>query len=308
MNLILSDQTVTVNSKTIPKLYGGFGAGQPAILAKQVAEIHGYTVKQINQLVYKNLDWFDECIDYLDLKSIRTDGYPGVISNYPSEETPICGDNPKPSGIISKDPLKFLVKSGLYPNSQAVGGAKYIYLFSQQGYAMLCKLLKSDLAKQIYKQMVREYFRMASFPVVLAEQKVALEIAQTFGLQGNQAILFANRLIKDRYGLDILEIGGQPALISEIQEIHLTPTAIGKMFGVSPQKVNKLIEKSGLQESFRDAKNKKCWKPTKKGKEFSVLKDTSKKHKDGRPIQQLMWLESVISVLRGSEKQSEFSF
>jgi len=67
-------------------------------------------------------------------------------------------------------------KSGIYPNSQALGGAKYIYLFSQQGYTLLCKLLRSDLARQIYKQMVREYFRMASIPVLFAEQKVALEI------------------------------------------------------------------------------------------------------------------------------------
>ena len=53
------------------------------------------------------------------------------------------------------------------------------------------------------------------------------------------------------------------------------------MLGLSAQKANGLLEKSGLQESFRDAKNKKCWKPTEKGRAFAVLTDTNKKHSDG---------------------------
>lgn len=158
MNLILSRETVTVNGKSIPKIYGGFGVGQPVILAKQVAEIHEYEVREINQLVNKNLDWFDEGIDYLDLKPFISNTYPGVISNDPSE---------------------FLIKSGFYPNSQAIGGAKYIYLFSQQGYAMLCKLLKSELAKTIYKQMIREYFQ-------LLENKQESEMSRTIEGQTNR--------------------------------------------------------------------------------------------------------------------------
>ncbi|MFK5970727.1 MAG: hypothetical protein QM487_11500 [Candidatus Marithrix sp.] len=63
------------------------------------------------------------------------------------------------------------------------------------------------------------------------------------------------------------------------------------------------MEKEGFQESFRDAKNKKCWRPTENGRPFIVLKDTSKKHKDGRPIQQMMWLESVISILEEPQGQ-----
>lgn len=79
MKLILSDQSVSINGKTIPKLFGGFGAGQPAILTKQVAIIHDYEVREINQLVNKNLDWFDEGIDYIDLKPIISNTCPGII-------------------------------------------------------------------------------------------------------------------------------------------------------------------------------------------------------------------------------------
>jgi hypothetical protein len=94
MNLILSHESVSVNGKSIPKVYGGFGAGQASILAKQVAEIHGYEVKRINELMNNNLDWFDEGIDYLDLKPFIAKAYSGVVSNDPSE---------------------FLIKSGFYP-------------------------------------------------------------------------------------------------------------------------------------------------------------------------------------------------
>ncbi|MEK7482772.1 MAG: ORF6N domain-containing protein [Planctomycetota bacterium] len=63
MNLTLSNEKVLVNGKSIPKIYGGFGNNQPSILAKQVAEIHDYEVKRINELVNNNLDWFDEGTD-----------------------------------------------------------------------------------------------------------------------------------------------------------------------------------------------------------------------------------------------------
>jgi very-short-patch-repair endonuclease len=131
MQLILSEQTVTINGKPIPKVYGGFGNNQPSILAKQIADLHDYKLKEINQIINNNLNWFDEGIDFIDLKSV-------VIQDDQSVKDCL---------------IKFYTQKGLNRSS-------CIYLFSQQGYAMLCKLLKSDLAKQIYKQMVREYFRM----------------------------------------------------------------------------------------------------------------------------------------------------
>jgi len=167
MELILGKENITINGKTIPKIYGGFGDRQPALLVRQIAKIHCYEVKKLNQLINKNLDWFDKGIDYIDLKPAISKDSPGVISNDPSE---------------------FLITSGMYSSTQAIGGAKYIYLFSRQGYAMLCKLLKSDLAKQIYKQMIREYFQMVEVgspgtsPMVLEKlvqmEKWMLEIKQ----------------------------------------------------------------------------------------------------------------------------------
>lgn len=149
MNLMLSNEHIVVNSKSIPKIYGGFGNNQPSILAKQIANLHGYKLKEINQIVNNNLDWFDEGFDFIDLKSV-------VILN---------------DHGIKELLLNFYSQEGL---NRSVS----IFLFSQQGYAMLCKLLKSDLAKQIYKQMVRQYFLMAESQPEISNGKLTQMASQ----------------------------------------------------------------------------------------------------------------------------------
>jgi len=167
MNLVLSSEEVVIEGKIIPKIYGGFGPNQPSILAKQIAEIHGYQLKDINKLIYNNLDWFDEGIDFIDLKSVVIPNNHGFIETL----------------------LHFYTQEG-------INRSRYIFLLSQQGYAMLCKLLKSNLARQIYKQMVREYFRMQEMqkqiiflPDLIGTAKQAKELAETIGLVGNQRFL-----------------------------------------------------------------------------------------------------------------------
>jgi hypothetical protein len=133
-NIRLSKEVVTINGHPVKKIYGGFGDHQPCILAKQVAELHGQKLKRINELVNNNMDWFDEGIDYVDLKS------QGVL---------------KEQDQLVDFLLNFYSQEGL-------NRSVHIYLFSQQGYALLCKLLKSDLAKQVYKTVIREYFVLKS--------------------------------------------------------------------------------------------------------------------------------------------------
>jgi len=128
--LTLSGELVFIEGHPVEKIHGGFGDSQPCILAKQVAELHNYDLGEINRIVNRNAGWFEDGIDIIDL---------AMVSNH-SQKTTV-----------------FLLN---FYSRDALNASKYIYLFSQQGYALLCKLLKSDLAKQIYKQMVREYFGM----------------------------------------------------------------------------------------------------------------------------------------------------
>jgi len=132
-----------------------------------------------------------------------------------------------------------------------------------------------------------------SFIKPAQEFKASLSIAKAILPDHNQAVLSANRAVKNILGYDVLETYGITHLIAEQQEIHLTASDLGKQFGMSGQKMNKLLEELELQESYRDHKNRNQWRPTEKGKPHVILKDTGKKHSDGTPVTQRFFLESI---------------
>ena len=111
----------------IPVIEGGFGEGQKVILAKTIAEILGVELKEINRLINNNIEEFEEGIDIVDLKN-------SVITNHP------------------------LLELGF--NKQKIANSKNIYLLSEQGYVALVMLMRTDKAKEIRKQLRREYFSM----------------------------------------------------------------------------------------------------------------------------------------------------
>lgn len=144
-----------------------------------------------------------------------------------------------------------------------------------------------------------------SFVKVAKEFKAAASMAKTAGLTGNQAILSANMATFKITGYDCLDILGTPKLICEKQEIHLTASDLGKLLNnMSAQQTNKLLQSQGLISSWRDHKNQQHWKPTEKGKPYTVLKDVGKSHGDGTPVQQLMYLESILDALEPEKMTS----
>ena len=113
--------------KEIPVIEGGFGEGQKVMLAKTIAEIHEKEVKEINKLINDNIGEFKFGIDILDLKG--DEGFK-VISN------------------------------NLKLSSKFASNSKNIYLLSEQGYFALVQLMRTEKAKEIRKQLRREYFKM----------------------------------------------------------------------------------------------------------------------------------------------------
>ena len=113
--------------KEIPVIEGGFGEGQKVILAKTIAEIHEKEVKDINKLINDNIKEFKFGIDILDLKG--------------NEDLKVITDNLKLS-------------------SKFVSNSKNIYLLSEQGYFALVQLMRTEKAKEIRKELRREYFKM----------------------------------------------------------------------------------------------------------------------------------------------------
>ena len=113
--------------KEIPVIEGGFGEGQKVILAKTIAEIHEKEVKDINKLINDNIKEFKFGIDILDLKG--------------NEDLKVITNNLKLS-------------------SKFVSNSKNIYLLSEQGYFALVQLMRTEKAKEIRKELRREYFKM----------------------------------------------------------------------------------------------------------------------------------------------------
>lgn len=125
----------------------------------------------------------------------------------------------------------------------------------------------------------------------------AKRIAESFGLEGNQALLSANNMVRSAIGVDLMEMAGVKRLENESQEMNCTPTQLGAKFGMSAASMNKLLADCGLQQSVQYKPGKKRWEVLPDGKLFAVITDTGKKHSDGVPIQQIVWKESVLELL-----------
>jgi len=125
-NLILNG-TITIDNMKFQSISGGFGPGKKAILAKDIAGIHGRELKEINKSIARNLNHFTDGVDYIDLKGKEIVGH--LITN----------------NIMT---------------AMEVGKAEHIWLLSQRGYAKLIKVLEDDTAWAQYDILLDNYFHM----------------------------------------------------------------------------------------------------------------------------------------------------
>lgn len=135
-------------------------------------------------------------------------------------------------------------------------------------------------------------------PVAADNFDAAKRIAESLGLEGNQAILSANSMVRSAIGIDLMEMAGVKRLVNEAQELNYTPTELGAKFGMSAASMNKLLAQCELQHHVTYKPGKKRWEVTPEGKEYAVITDTGKKHSDGKPVQQILWKESVVKTLK----------
>ena len=125
------------------------------------------------------------------------------------------------------------------------------------------------------------------------------EAAKLFGLEGNQALLKADKSLKKDYGdsfITRLEI----ELKSPDNEALLIATEIGKRLNppVSAKQVNLLLANMKLQEKVEYRAGKFEWRLTDRGKAYGSYLDTGKVHSNGTPIQQIKWKESIFPLVQ----------
>ena len=124
-------------------------------------------------------------------------------------------------------------------------------------------------------------------------------LARAFGLEGNQALLKADKAIKKLHNISpmaLLEI----ELKSPDNEALLIATEIGKKLDppISAKNVNLHLAAMGFQERVEYRTGKFEWRLTEKGKAYGSYLDTGKVHSNGTPIQQIKWKESIFPLIQ----------
>lgn len=201
---------------------GGFGEGKKAMLAKDVALIHGQPVGNINRIVNNNRKWFEDGVDVIDLLNASD-----AFRNFAKEQ-----------GLITSNRVQ------------------NIYLFSERGYSMLVKFMSDEKATQIYKQLLNNYFNMR---VAIKENKPSLVTQERLKImKDNSATRRANMLYKIAMATDsnsskqqllaraAKEITGEMT-IPIMKEKEYSAGDIAKKLGTTATMVGKTANRLGLK-------------------------------------------------------------
>lgn len=111
------------------------------------------------------------------------------------------------------------------------------------------------------------------------------------GIKDNQMALALDKVAKHYIGRSLLAMSGIELVAPNKCQL-LTPTEIGKHFGLSGRKINSLLCKEGYQK--KEGKN---YEPLEFGEPFAVMLDTGKAHSDGTPIRQLKWESTILDEI-----------
>ncbi|QEZ67747.1 hypothetical protein D4A35_01905 [Paraclostridium bifermentans] len=144
----------------VPVIEGGFGSNQKVMLSKTIAEIHDTEVKHINELINSNIDEFEEGVDIIDLKVVDTIDY-----------------NLENLGM----------------NKMQISKSQNIYLLSEQGYMTLVMLMRTNKAKEIRKQIRKQYFAMRE--IINSDEDLKKELAYKLMVGGIGSIEAHKQLV-----------------------------------------------------------------------------------------------------------------
>jgi hypothetical protein len=126
MNELIIKGIKNIEGMKFHDIEGGFGKGKKAVLVKEISEIHGRDLKDINRNINNNIKRFRNGVDILDLKNGDFDS--------PLQEL----------GFSKRD----------------ISISNNIYLLSERGYSKLLKILEDDVAWEQYEKLVDGYFNM----------------------------------------------------------------------------------------------------------------------------------------------------
>ena len=141
----------------IPIVEGGFGENKKCILVNTVAEIHSARIDKINEMISNNIDEFEIGVDIIDL---------------------MANDNS----------LNLAKGLGFITNNRQ----KHCYLLSEQGYMLLVGFMKTEKAKEIRKNLRREYFAMRE--VINSNEQLKAQLLLEIYNGGQNAVVASKQL------------------------------------------------------------------------------------------------------------------
>lgn len=227
MNELKVNGTQDFMGKEIPIVEGGFGEGKKCMLAKTISEIHETRLLDVNAKINEHLDEFEIGVDLLDLKNSNENLVPLL------------------NGIYTK---------------QSIANSKNIYLLSEQGYMLLVGFMKTEKAKEIRKQLRREYFAMRE--VINSDEQLKAKLLLDIYNGGQEGIVASKELAKLEKKPLLEKIEKDKPKVNYFDDFMnsnglYTSTQVAKLFKFkSAQQFNKT-----LNENRIIFKQGKCWFP-----------------------------------------------
>lgn len=202
---------------------GGFGKDKKAMLVKDIAKIHGTTVKRVNELINRNRKRFKDGVDLIDLLS-----------------------NEK--FVVVLNDLGF--------NQNSINRSSNIYLLSERGYSKLLKILEDDKAWEVYDQLVDNYFNMRESiknnqPSLLAGKRLSIMEKNAATRKANLLYKLAMATKSDTSQQTLLadatkELTGEMT-IPAMQQKEYSAGEVGQKLGISGNMVGRIAKRIGIK-------------------------------------------------------------
>ena len=228
MNKLKINGTQDFMGKEIPIIEGGFGEGKKVVLAKTISEIHKTELSEINRKINEHIDEFETGVDLLDLKG---------------------------NSVFEME----ILHNGLYTQN-ALNRAKNIYLLSEQGYMLLVGFMKTEKAKEIRKQLRREYFTMRE--VINSDEQLKAKLLLDIYNGGQEGVVASKQLAELEKKPLLEKIEKDKPKVNYFDDFMnsnglYTSTQVAKLFKFkSAQQFNKVLNENRI--IFKQGKN---WLP-----------------------------------------------
>jgi len=220
--LITLNGLIEVEGMRFHDIEGGFGIGKKAMLAKDIAEIHGMKPMHINENINRHRGRFKDGVHIVDLLGIGMDD----------------------TKIMELGFARQAINS--YRGLKAKGLQSGIYMLSERGYAILLKILEDEVAWEQYEKLVDGYFNLRATSNA--------PVPQTFA----EALRLAADMVERNESLQV-ENTKQSLLIGELQPKAdyvdyilsstgtVTVSQIAADYEISAQALNKILNEERIQ-------------------------------------------------------------